>query len=190
MIQGLLENYRTKTVPRLKEEFGLDNPMAVPKVVKVVVNTGIGDAKDNKEEQERVVRDLASITGQKPMVRKAKKSVSGFGTRRGQPVGVAVTLRGKRMYDFLERLFRIVLPRLRDFKGVSRRAFDNSGNYTLGIAEHTVFPEIDIGKVGKVRGLEITIVTNTHDKKKSMRLFEELGMPFEKEDKRKGGKEG
>lgn len=181
MTQGLLENYRTKTVPKLKEEFGLDNPMAVPKVVKVVVNTGIGDAKDNKEEQERVVRDLASITGQKPMVRKAKKSVSGFGTRRGQPVGVAATLRGKRMYDFLERLFRIVLPRLRDFKGVSRRAFDNSGNYTLGIAEHTVFPEIDIGKVGKVRGLEITIVTNTHDKKKSMRLFEELGMPFEKE---------
>lgn len=187
MTQGLLENYRTKTVTKLKEEFGLDNPMAAPKVVKVVVNTGIGDAKDNKEEQERIVRDLASITGQRPKVRKAKKSVSGFGTRRGQPVGVAVTLRGKRMYDFLERLFRIVLPRLRDFKGVPRRSFDASGNYTLGIAEHTVFPEIDIGKVGKVRGLEITIVTSTRDKARSMRLLEELGMPFEKEDEKKEG---
>ncbi|MBI2007166.1 MAG: 50S ribosomal protein L5 [Candidatus Blackburnbacteria bacterium] len=180
MTQGFLENYQTKIAAKLKEEFSLDNAMAVPRVLKVVINTGIGDAKDSKEEQEKVLRDLASITGQKPAVRKAKKSISGFATRRGQPVGIAATLRGKRMHGFLEKLFRIVLPRLRDFKGVSKKAFDTSGNYTLGIAEHTVFPEIDIAKVGKVRGLEITIVTSTHDKERSMRLLEELGMPFEK----------
>lgn len=184
----MLENYKKVIVPKLKEEFRLGSGMAVPRITKVVVNTGIGDAKDSKEEQERITRDLGAITGQKPSLRKTTKSISGFGTRRGQIVGASVTLRGKRMYDFLERLFNIVLPRLRDFKGVPRSALDNSGNYTLGVSEHTVFPEIDLAKVGKVRGLEITIVTNTRDKEKSARLLEELGMPFEKEDKSKRGK--
>lgn len=182
-MQDIREYYREKIVPKLKEEFGLSSAMAVPKAVKVVINTGIGDAKDSKEEQERVIRDIGSIAGQKPVLRKAAKSVSGFTIRKGQPVGVSVTLRGKKMYAFLQRLFNMVLPRLRDFKGVPKKSVDESGNYTLGITEHTVFPEIDLAKVGKVRGLEITIVTNTQDKKKTMRLLEELGMPFEKESK-------
>lgn len=188
-MSGLFGDYKERIVPKLKDEFWLQTILAVPRPVKVVVNTGIGDAKDNKEEQEKVLRDISLITGQRPSLRLARRSMSGFGTRKGQVVGVAVTLRGKRMYDFLQRLFNIVLPRLRDFRGVSRKALDERANFTLGLPEHTVFPEVDLAKVGKVRGLEITIVTNTKNKERSMRLLEELGMPFEKEDKSKGGKE-
>lgn len=160
--------------------------MAAPLVEKVVLNMGIGDLKDNKEEQDRLISDLASIVGQKPSLRKTRKSIAGFNIRQGQVVGVVVTVRGGRMYDFLQKLFNIVLPRLRDFRGVSGGCFDKEGNYTLGLPEHTVFPEIDLGKVGRARGLEVTIVTNTHDKEKSRRLLEELGMPFEKGERGKG----
>lgn len=180
-MSSLFEDYKTRIAPNLKKEFRLQSTEAVPKLVKVTVNTGIGDAKDNKEEQEKILRDLALITGQKPSLRLAQRSISGFGTRKGQVVGALVTLRGERMYDFLQKLFNVVLPRLRDFRGLSPKALDKSANYTLGLSEHTVFPEVDLAKVGRVRGLEITIVTNTKDREKAIRLFEELGMPFEKE---------
>lgn len=177
---NLLESYQKDVVPALAGEFGLSNPMAVPRVEKVVVNMGIGDAKESREEQERAAAELASITGQKPKVARARKSVAGFALRQGQVVGLVVTIRGRRMYDFLQKLFNIVLPRLRDFRGLSPGAFDKRGNYTIGVVEHTVFPEIDLGRVSRVRGLEVTIVTNASDQQKSMRLLEKLGMPFEK----------
>lgn len=176
----LSQNYKEKVAPKLVEEFKLGNPLAAPKVEKVVVNMGIGDIKDDKGALEKVVGEFAALTGQRPSLRPARKSVASFGVRKGEPVGATTTLRGKRMYAFLEKLFNVVLPRLRDFKGVSRGSLDQDGNYTLGIAEHTVFPEVDLGKVGKVRGLEVTIVTDSKDKVKSERLLEELGMPFAK----------
>lgn len=179
----LLENYQKNIVPKLVEEFKLSNVMAVPRVEKVVVNMGIGQARDSAEEQQKILEELGQIAGQRPNLRQARKSIASFGIRRGQAVGAAVTLRGKKMYDFLQKLFNVVLPRLRDFRGALRRSFDENGNYTLGLAEHTVFPEIDLGKINKVRSLEITLVTNTRDKEKSLRLLEELGMPFEKEGK-------
>lgn len=176
----LQETYRTQVLPRLVEEFKLDNLMAAPRVTKVIVNMGIGDVKDNKE-REKAIEEFASIVGQRPSLRPARKSIAGFGIRKGDPVGLSATLRGKRMYAFLEKLTGVVLPRLRDFRGVSRKSFDGRGNYTLGIAENAVFPEIDLGRVSKVRGLEVTIVTSTRDQKMSERLLEELGMPFEKD---------
>lgn len=180
---GMLQDYQEKIVPKLQEEFGLKNKMAAPKIVKVVLNMGVGDLKDKKEEREKVAAQLSAIAGQRPQTRLARKAIAGFSLRRGEPVGLAVTLRGKRMYAFLEKLFGIVLPRLRDFRGTSRKSFDGSANFTLGIGEHTVFPEVDLAAVGKVRGLEITIVTNTKDPKLAERLLEELGMPFVKEDR-------
>ncbi len=176
----LFEDYHKQIVPKLASEFNLNNKMAVIKLVKVVVNLGIGDAKESKEEQEKISSELARITGQKPSVRPARIAVAGFGVRKGQPVGIAVTLRGRRMYGFLQKLFCVVLPRIRDFRGVSRNAVDALGNYTLGIGDSSVFPEIDITRAGKVRGMGITIVTTNHDKTQSLRLLEELGMPFEK----------
>jgi large subunit ribosomal protein L5 len=178
MLQQL---YQDKIKAKLSEEFGLKNSMATPKVVKVVVNMGIGDLRDNKEAQEQMVQDLGRIVGQRPSLRRSKKSIAGFGIRQGQVVGVAATLRSERMYNFLEKLFNIVLPRIRDFRGVTRGAFDQAGNYTLGLTEQTVFPEIDLGKVNRTRGLEIVIVTSTKDREKSERLLEEMGMPFVKE---------
>lgn len=177
----LMQNYQEKIAPSLKEEYGLKSPMATPRVLKVVVNMGIGAHKESKEGIDIALVELAKITGQKPSVRRAKLSVAGFSMRRGQPVGLAVTLRGKRMYDFLEKLFTIVLPRVRDFRGVPRKSFDNSGNYTLGIPEHTIFPEVDLAKVSKLYGFEITIVTNCK-KEQSLRLLEQMGMPFVKEE--------
>lgn len=182
---NMFENYQKNVVPKLKNELGLENQMAVPSVKKVVINMGIGDLRDNKEEQEKAAHDLGSIAGQKPLLRKAKKAISGFGIRKDQVVGAAVTLRGKKMYDFLQKLFNIVLPRLRDFKGLPKNAFDQGANYTLGVTEHTVFPEIDLAKVGRPRGLEITIVTSTRDKERAKLLLEELGLPLEKEETKK-----
>lgn len=176
----LLEKYKKEISLNLARELGVKNPMATPRVTKVVVNMGTGTIKDNKEEQEKAVSELASIVGQKPSVRLARRSVAGFNLREGEPVGISATLRGVRMYHFIDKLLNIVLPRLRDFRGVSKRSFDKDGNYTLGFAEHTVFPEIDLGKVSRARGLEVTIVTNTHSPEKSKRLLEEMGMPFEK----------
>lgn len=180
---SLLQTYQDTISQKLVEEFKLQNRMAAPKVVKVVINTGIGAIKESREAQEQVVQEMSLISGQKPSLRQARKSIAGFGIRQGQPVGVAATLRGKRMYDFLEKLFNIALPRIRDFRGVSRNSFDKAGNYTLGLPEHSVFPEIDLGRINKVYGLEIIIVTNTKDKEQSQKLLEEMGMPFEKGDK-------
>lgn len=164
----------------LMNEFGIKNKMAVPRIVKVVVNSGVGTLAKNKEMLDAVAKDIALITGQMPSIRNARVSVSAFDLRKGQPVGVKVTLRRKRALSFLERLFSVVLPRLNDFRGVPADSFDNAGNYTLGLSDHTVFPEIDFSKTTKPFGLEITIVTNTKDKQKSRRLLEILGMPFEK----------
>jgi len=175
----LQEKYEKEVVPELIKEFGIKNKMAVPKVVKVVVNMGIGSSIKNKEEIESLKNDIASITGQKPSVRPAKISVASFSIRLGMPVGLSVTLRSTRMYSFLDRVFSVVLPRLRDFRGVSKRSFDQSGNYTLGFSEHTVFPEIDLAKRAS-HGLEATIVLNTKDVAKSEKLLTLLGMPFAK----------
>src|SRR3989338_1912477 len=181
---SLVQTYQEKVMPKLKEEFSLVNSLAVPKVEKVVINMGIGAARDSEEDQKSILEELGLVAGQKPNLRQARKSIAGFGIRRGQVVGAAVTLRGRKMYDFLQKLFNIVLPRLRDFRGVSKKSFDTNGNYTLGMTEHSVFPEIDLGKVNKVRSLEVTIVTSTRDREKAERLLEELGMPFEKGEER------
>ena len=180
--QRLKEKYIKEVIPVLSKEFGIDNRMAIPALQKVVINMGVGDAAKSKEHMEQLRKDLAVISGQKPSVRPAKISVASFSIRIGMPVGLKITLREERMYAFLDRLFSVVLPRIRDFRGVSRKSFDKGGNYTLGIAEHTVFPETDLAK-SQPHGLEITIVTNTQDTKESERLLELLGMPFEKEGK-------
>jgi large subunit ribosomal protein L5 len=165
----------------LIKEFDIKNVMAVPKLTKIVVNVGTGEAIKSKEIHAKILDDMTTITGQKPKVTKARVSIAGFNIRVGMNVGMTSTLRGARMYDFYEKLVKIVLPRLRDFRGVPLKSFDQVGNYTLGITEHTVFPEIDLAKVDHARGLEITIVTSTKDREQSKRLLELMGMPFEKE---------
>lgn len=178
MAKTLQKRYREEISDKLVKEFEIKNKMAVPRVEKVVVNMGIGKEGSDKGERNQAMEDMAAISGQRPAVRPAKVSVAGFSIRKGMPVGLKVTLRGKRMYDFLERFFKIVLPRIRDFRGVSLDSFDNAGNYTLGIEEHTVFPEVDLNKT-EPKGLEVTIVTNTKDRKKAESLLKNLGMPFE-----------
>ncbi len=181
-ISHLREKYQQEIVPQLAKELGLKNHLAVPKVAKVVVNIGIGEGAQDRKAIEPASQDLAIITGQKPRIAKARISEAGFKLRAGAPIGLVVTLRGQRMYDFLEKLFQVVLPRLRDFKGVSTKSFDGRGNYSLGISEHTVFPEIDYSQVEKVRGLEITIVTNAGNDQGAKKLLTLLGMPFEKKE--------
>jgi large subunit ribosomal protein L5 len=176
----LKDKYENELSKTLAQEFGICNRLAIPRVIKVVVNAGIGNLVKNKEALEVFKKDLMAITGQEPAFKKAKISVASFNLRRGMVAGMVVTLRGVRMYAFLERLFTIVLPRLRDFRGVSVKSFDLAGNYTLGIAEHTVFPEVDVTK-GAPHGLEITIVTRARNKERSQRLLALLGLPFEKE---------
>ncbi len=174
----LQEKYEKEVMPQLEKDFEIKNKMAVPKITKVIINMGIGSTA-KKETIEPLKKDISLITGQLPSIRAAKISIASFGVRRGMPVGLSVTLRGERMYSFLDRLFSIVLPRLRDFRGLSLKSFDKSGSYTLGIYEHTVFPEIGFGKSAP-HGMEITIVTNSRDKEKAKKLLELLGMPFEK----------
>lgn len=181
MAKSLQKRYEEELAPEIAKEFDVKNKMAIPRIEKVVVNMGIGEQANDKSQRQEAIDDMAAITGQKPSVRQAKISVAGFGIRKGMPVGLKVTLRGKRMYDFLQRLFNIVLPRLRDFRGLSLDSFDKAGNYTLGLEEHSVFPEIDISKT-KSKGMEVTIVTNTTDRKKAEGLLRSLGMPFEKEE--------
>lgn len=176
----LVEKYKKEIVPKLVSEFGIKNKMAAPAIEKIVVNAGIGELSKNQTGLEALKKDLAIVTGQTPSIRLAKKSIAAFGVREGVPVGLAVTLRGARMYAFLDRLFSITLPRLRDFRGISSSSFDKSGNYTLGLTEHTIFPEIDVSKSVSPHGVEITIVTTANDTEKSKRLLELLGCPFVK----------
>ena len=174
----LKEKYRSEIVDALKQEFSYTNVMRVPRLEKIVVNIGMGEAVGNVKLIDFAVRDLTEITGQKPVVTRAKRSVAAFKLRQGMPIGAMVTLRGQRMYDFLDKLVNVALPRLRDFQGVSTDAFDGRGNYTLGIKEQLVFPEIDYDKIDKVRGMEITIVTTARTDEEGRRLLRLLGMPF------------
>ena len=175
---NLKEKYQKKIALKLAKELGLANVLAAPRMEKIIINIGLSEAMEDKKVLEATSRDLAVITGQKPKVTKARQSIAGFKLRVGQPIGLMVTLRSQRMYDFFEKLVTVVLPRLRDFQGVSLKSFDGQGNYTLGITEQIVFPEIDYAKVDKVRGLEVTIVTNAQTDEKAKRLLELLGMPF------------
>jgi large subunit ribosomal protein L5 len=174
----LHERYVSEVVPALRQEFSYSNVMQVPGVHKIVINIGMGEAIQNQKAMENAVRDLADITGQRPVVTKAKRSVAAFKLREGMPIGCMVTLRGRRMYDFLDKLANVALPRLRDFQGISADAFDGRGNYTLGIREQLVFPEINYDKVDKVRGMEITVVTTARTDEEGRRLLTLLGMPF------------
>lgn len=177
----LQKKYETEIKPQLLKEFGYKNVMAAPKLEKVVVNVGLGEALAKPEVIEKVKSYIALIAGQKPVTRLARRSIATFKLRQGQPIGVSVTLRGVRMYDFIDKLFSIVLPRVRDFRGLSTTAFDQRGNYTLGLTEQTVFPEVDYSVIDKTRGFEITIVNKSHSKEESKRLLELLGLPFKKE---------
>jgi large subunit ribosomal protein L5 len=174
----LKEKYDKEVAPTLRKEFGYDNVMRIPRLDKAVVNIGMGEAIQNAKAMDNAVRDLTEITGQKPVVTRAKRSVAAFKLREGMPIGVMVTLRGQRMWDFLDIVINIALPRLRDFQGISPDAFDGRGNYTLGIREQLVFPQVDYDKVDKVRGMEITIVTTARTDEEGRRLLKLLGMPF------------
>jgi len=175
-----LEKYQKEVVPAMQKKFNITNSMAVSKVEKVVLNMGIGDIANDKNAREKAVNTFARITGQKPSLQQAKKAIADFKIRKGDVVGLKTTLRKKRMYEFMDKLFTIVLPRVRDFSGVSKKAFDKQANYTLGLQEHIIFPEVDYDKIDKVRGLEITFVISGRDRKKSLELLKLLGMPFEK----------
>ncbi|MBI4673401.1 MAG: 50S ribosomal protein L5 [Chloroflexi bacterium] len=174
----LRERYRQEIAPTLMKEFSYTNVMQVPQLKKVVVNIGIGEALSNAKALDAAVKDMTTITGQKPIVRKAKKSIATFKLRQGNAIGIKVTLRGNRMYWFLDRLMNAALPRVRDFRGVPRDAFDGRGNYTLGLREQLIFPEIDYDTIDKLRGMEITIVTNAKDDEQARRLLQLMGMPF------------
>jgi large subunit ribosomal protein L5 len=174
----LLERYQAEAVPALQKQFGYVNSMQVPRLEKIVLNIGLGEALQNAKAVDAAVGDIQLITGQKPIVTRAKRSIAQFRVRTGNPIGVKVTLRGERMWDFLERLTRLALPRIRDFRGVPGRSFDGRGNYSLGLREQLAFPEIDYDKVDRLRGLEISIVTTAKTDEESKRLLELLGMPF------------
>ena len=176
----LLVTYREKVVPQMTKEFEYDNVMQVPRVSKVVVNIGIGEAKDNDKALDAAVGDVVTITGQKPALIKARKSVAAFKLRQGQTIGIKTTLRGRRMWYFLDKLLNIALPRIRDFRGVNPEGFDGRGNYSLGMREQVVFPEIDYDKIDKLRGLEVAIVTTARNDDEARSLLTRLGMPFRK----------
>ncbi|KAB3528879.1 50S ribosomal protein L5 [Alkaliphilus serpentinus] len=176
----LKDKYKSEVVPAMMEKFGYDNVMQIPKLEKIVVNMGIGDAKDNSKALEVAVKELGTITGQKPVITKAKKSVSNFKVREGMAIGAKVTLRGEIMYEFADRLMNIALPRVRDFRGVNVNAFDGRGNYAMGIKEQLIFPEIDYDKVEKVRGMDIIFVTTAKTDEECRELLRLMGMPFAK----------
>jgi large subunit ribosomal protein L5 len=177
-VSRLRDRYRTEVVPALIRQFGYKNPMQVPRLHKIVVNVGLGEALSNPKAVDATVRDIALITGQRPVVTRAKRSIAQFRLRAGNPIGVKVTLRGERMWDFLDRLMTLALPRLRDFRGVPGRSFDGRGNFSLGLREQLAFPEIDYDQVDRLRGLEVSIVTTAKTDEESRRLLELLGMPF------------
>ena len=177
----LKEKYKQETIPNLMKLYGYENVMQVPQVKKVVVNIGVGEAIDNSKALDAAVSDLRRITGQQPVVTKARKSIANFKLREGRSIGAKVTLRGERMWAFLDRLLNIALPRVRDFRGVSPNSFDGRGNYTLGLREQLVFPEIDYDQIDKIRGLEVSIVTSATNDDHGRQLLQSLGMPFRKE---------
>ncbi|KAA0560357.1 MULTISPECIES: 50S ribosomal protein L5 [Bacillaceae] len=176
----LKEKFQQEISPALVSKFNYKSVMEVPKVEKIVVNMGIGEAVQNSKALDVAVDELTQITGQKPVVTKAKKSIAGFRLREGMPIGAKVTLRGERMYQFLDKLISVSLPRVRDFRGVSKKAFDGRGNYTLGVKEQLIFPEIDYDKVSKVRGMDIVIVTTANTDEEARELLTQIGMPFQK----------
>lgn len=176
----LKEKFVKEVTPALMSKFNYKSVMQVPRLNKIVINMGVGDAVANAKSLDNAVEELATITGQKPVVTRAKKSIAGFRLREGMPIGAKVTLRGERMYEFLDKLVSVSLPRVRDFRGVSKKAFDGRGNYTLGIKEQLIFPEIDYDKVSKVRGMDIVIVTTANTDEESRELLTQFGMPFQK----------
>ncbi|MBT2698345.1 50S ribosomal protein L5 [Neobacillus sp. C211] len=176
----LKEKFVKEVTPALMSKFNYKSVMEVPKLDKIVVNMGVGDAVANAKALDNAVEELSTITGQKPVVTRAKKSIAGFRLREGMPIGAKVTLRGERMYEFLDKLVSVSLPRVRDFRGISKKAFDGRGNYTLGIKEQLIFPEIDYDKVSKVRGMDIVIVTTAKTDEESRELLTQFGMPFQK----------
>ncbi|MBV9182779.1 MAG: 50S ribosomal protein L5 [Acidobacteria bacterium] len=174
----LKQRFRQEVAPALMKEFELNNPMAVPHLEKIVVNMGVGEATQNAKVLDPAVGELAQITGQKPVITRAKKSIAAFKVRAGMPIGAMVTLRGDRMYEFFDRLVNIVLPRVRDFRGVSTKSFDGRGNYTIGLHDQLIFPEIDYARVDKLKGMNVTIVTTARDDNQARALLRHLGMPF------------
>jgi large subunit ribosomal protein L5 len=174
----LKDKYKKEIAPALAKEFDIKNPMAIPKIEKVVVNMGMGEASANAKLLDVAADELRAVTGQKPVITKAKKSIAAFKLRQGMAIGTMVTLRGDRMYEFLDRLIAVALPRVRDFRGISAKAFDGRGNYTLGIREQLIFPEIDFNKVDKTRGMNISIVTTAQNDDQARSLLKALGMPF------------
>ncbi len=180
MMNQLKEKYQEEVVPSLVEKFNYKSVMEVPGIEKIVINMGVGDAVQNAKALDSAVEELTLISGQKPVITRAKKSIAGFRLREGMPIGAKVTLRGTRMYEFLQKLIGVALPRVRDFRGISKKAFDGRGNYTLGIKEQLIFPEIDYDKVNKVRGMDIVIVTTSNTDEEARELLAQLGMPFKK----------
>ena len=177
-VPRLKTRYDEEVVPRLRQEFGIGNPMAVPRIVKVCLNMGVGEAIANIKILDDAADQLAALAGQRPRVTRAHKSIANFKLREGMPIGARVTLRGTRMWDFLDRLIAVALPRVRDFRGVPTRSFDGRGNYTLGITDHLIFPEIDYSKVERSKGLNVTIVTTAGNDERALFMLRELGMPF------------
>ncbi|ACK64343.1 ribosomal protein L5 [Rippkaea orientalis PCC 8801] len=178
MPQRLKQVYQDTIVPKLTEQFSYKNPHEVPKVVKITVNRGLGEASQNAKALESSINELSTITGQKPVVTRAKKAIAGFKIRQGMPVGVMVTLRSDRMYAFLDRLINLALPRIRDFRGISAKSFDGRGNYSLGIREQLIFPEIDYDTIDQIRGMDVSIITTAQTDEEGRALLKELGMPF------------
>lgn len=180
MANRLKEKYTNEVINKLVEQFNYTSVMEVPKIEKIVINMGVGDAVSNAKNLEKAVDELTLLSGQKPVITKAKKSIAGFRLRDGMPIGCKVNLRGERMYDFLDKLISVSLPRVRDFQGISNKAFDGRGNYTLGVKEQLIFPEISYDNVDRVRGMDIVIVTTANSDEESHALLKELGMPFRK----------
>lgn len=183
----LKKKYQQKIIPILKKEWHETNSLAIPRLQKIVINMGVKDGAGDKGVMKKIQDYLARLTGQLPLITKARKAEAAFKTRKGDPIGVMATLRGERMYHFFDKLISIVLPRVRDFQGLNRQAFDGRGNYSLGLKEQIVFPELDYDTIDQIRSLQLTIVTNTDNDQKALRLLELLGMPFTKEEKKKNG---
>lgn len=179
-MSSLIQKYRKEVIPAMQKKFGIENIMAVPKIDKVVINVGIGKVTKDDKFVEKIVRDLGLLSGQKPVFRKAKQSISGFKSRQGMNIGLVVTLRGKRMYDFVDRLIHVALPRSKDFRGIEQKNFDKSGNLNLGIKEHSIFPEIHYESLKDIFGLEVTVVTTARDREKGVELLRLMGFPIKK----------